>query len=350
MSSFGGRTALRLAIAAGCLVNLLAAEAMAHVRTPDFSRLDRKSESRETTAQPQAPAKFAPGCSFASRANRPVSDALLAWSGFAAPAPPISQVGLPDVPATGSAYREMFSLLAASPTLPYVVQVAQGTGPDGASCPLAVTFSTEGGAPQTFWRFVPDDEPEGWFDSNGRRLGGAALAPPRPGSRISSPFGPRRDYGRASGGGLHDGIDFEARIGQPILAAADGVIEHEGNLFEYGLTVKIRHAAQFTTLYAHMSRFAPNMPVGSKVHKGDVIGYVGMTGRSTGAHLHFSAIVSGKFSDPAPYLSDDGDRALNARALVGFRKWQDTIRSAVKDMPGNQHRNPVQDAGWTIRM
>jgi murein DD-endopeptidase MepM/ murein hydrolase activator NlpD len=167
---------------------------------------------------------------------------------------------------------------------------------------------------------------------------------------MSSPFGPRRYYGRLSGGGFHDGIDYESRVGQPILAAADGIVEHQGNHFEYGLTVKIRHAAQFTTLYAHMSRFAAGTAVGSTVRKGEVIGYVGMTGRSTGAHLHFSAIINGKFADPAPYLSDDGERALKPRALVGFRQWQDAVRAAVKHMQDRQRRTPVQDDDWTSRM
>jgi hypothetical protein len=248
----------------------------------------------------------------------------------------------------GAASEEILSLLeaAASDT----VRVGQGATPDGAPCPLYVSIVAEGVASQTFWRFAPDDEPEGWFDEDGRRLGAAALAPPRPGSRMSSPFGPRRYYGRLSGGGFHDGIDYEARIGQPILAAADGIVEHQGNHFEYGLTVKIRHAAQFTTLYAHMSRFSAGTAVGSAVRKGEVIGYVGMTGRSTGAHLHFSAIINGKFADPAPYLSNDGERALKPRALVGFRQWQDAVRAAVKHMQDRQRRTPVQDDDWTSRM
>jgi murein DD-endopeptidase MepM/ murein hydrolase activator NlpD len=176
------------------------------------------------------------------------------------------------------------------------------------------------------------------------------LAPPRPGSRMSSPFGPRRYYGRPSGGGFHNGIDYEARVGQPILAAADGIVELQGNHFEYGLTVKIRHAPQFTTLYAHMARFAAGTTVGSTVRKGEIIGYVGMTGRSTGAHLHFSTIINEKFSDPAPYLSNEGERALKPRALVGFRQWQDDVRGAVKQVQDRQRRTPVLDDDWTSRM
>ena len=205
-----------------------------------------------------------------------------------------------------------------------IVQVVESVSPEGVSCPLYISVS-QGGFEQTFWRFAPDDEPEGWFDEGGRRQGDAALATPRPGARMSSPFGPRRYYGRLSGGGFHNGIDYEAQIGQPIFAAADGIIEHRDGHFEYGLTVKIRHAAQFTTLYAHLSRFAGGLAVGSRVRKGQVIGYVGMTGRSTGAHLHFSTIVNDKFVDPAAYLSNNGNRssersgASRLSAVAGLR-------------------------------
>jgi murein DD-endopeptidase MepM/ murein hydrolase activator NlpD len=341
---FRRASSLRLALAAFCLVSLPALDSLAHVRTPDFSRLDRKldgflpeqgSRSRfEYRGEPKdVPAASGQACGF-SRAFD---------------APPVVEVGLHSVRATGAASHEILSLLESFPAAADAVRVAQGATPDGAPCPLYVSIDAEDGGRHTFWRFAPDDEPAGWFDEDGKRLG-AALAPPRPGSRMSSPFGPRRYYGRLSGGGFHDGIDYEARVGQPILAAADGIVEHRGNHFEYGLTVKIRHAAQFTTLYAHMSRFAGDIAVGSRVSKGEVIGYVGMTGRSTGAHLHFSTIVNGKFSDPAPYLSSDGARALKARALVGFRKWQDDVRAVVKHMQDRQRRAPVQDDDWTSRM
>jgi hypothetical protein len=328
-----------------CLLGLSVADATAHVRTPDYGRLDRNpggvlpeydSRSRlELRGEPQdVPAVAGPVCGLSSGTSL---------------SPPISEVGLQSVRAAAPANQAIFSLLETFPADADIVRVALGATADGAPCPLYVSIGTEGADRQTFWRFAPDDEPEGWFDDDGRRLG-AALAPPRPGSRMSSPFGPRRYYGRPSGGGFHDGIDYEARVGQPILAAADGIIEHQGSHFEYGLTVKIRHAAQFTTLYAHMSRFAAGHAVGSRVSKGEVIGYVGMTGRSTGAHLHFSTIINGKFSDPAPYLSDNGERALKARTLVGFRKWQDDVRGAVQQMRDRQRRNPVQDDDWTSRL
>ena len=340
-------TVARLAFAALCLVGPPVVDAMAHVRTPDYSRLDRNlggvlperdSASRfEHRGEPKDfPAASRQACGFSRDTSRSAA--------------PISEVGLHGMSAAGSASEEIFSLLEFFPAASDAIRVAQGATPDGAPCPIYVSIVAEGVTRQTFWRFAPDDEPEGWFDEDGRRFGAAALAPPRPGSRMSSPFGPRRYYGRLSGGGFHDGIDYESRVGQPILAAADGIVEHQGNHFEYGLTVKIRHAPQFTTLYAHMSRFAAGTVVGSTVRKGEVIGYVGMTGRSTGAHLHFSTIINGKFADPAPYLSDDGDRALKPRALVGFRQWQDDVRAAVKQVQDRQRRTPVQDDDWTSRL
>jgi Peptidase family M23 len=339
-------TVARLAFAASCLVALSAMDTMAHVRTPDYGRLDRNADSIlpehdsrsrfERRGEPKdVPAASGQVCGFSRGTSQSSS---------------ITEVGLQGVHATGAASQEILSLLESFLTTSEAVRVAQGALPDGAPCPVYVSIGGEGVDRQTFWRFAPDDEPEGWFDEGGRRVGSAALASPRPGSRMSSPFGPRRYYGRASGSGFHNGIDYEARVGQPILAAADGIVELQGNHFEYGLTVKIRHAARFTTLYAHMSHFARDIAVGSSVRKGEVIGYVGMTGRSTGAHLHFSTIINDTFSDPAPYLSSDGNRSLKPRALASFRKWQGDVRAAVKHSQDRQRRTPVQDDDWTSRM
>ena len=198
------------------------------------------------------------------------------------------------------------------------VEISKGRTVDGAPRLLYASIG-DGRTKQSFWWFTPPDQPEGWFDENGQRLGGTALAEPKPDSRISSPFGTRRYYGRSSGSGFHNGIDFEGKIGEPIFAAADGVINHQGWYFNYGRTVKISHADNFETLYAHMSRFADGIGPGSRVRKGDVIGYIGSTGRSTGPHLHFSVIVDGQFVDPAPYISE---RA--ATACWSASRWSPT--------------------------
>lgn len=229
------------------------------------------------------------------------------------------------------------------------IEVWKGRTVDGAPRLLAAAIG-EGSAKRSFWWFAPPNEPEGWFDENGRRLGGTALAEPSGGARISSPFGIRRYYGRSSGGGFHNGIDFEGKTGMPIYAAADGTINHQGWYFNYGRTVKIGHADNFETLYAHMSRFADGMGPGSRVRKGDLIGYVGSTGRSTGPHLHFSVIVNGQFVDPQPFISGRGiNSILGGESLVAYRQWQQEIRKAAgaKDDSNSRFRGLQGAEPWS---
>jgi hypothetical protein len=330
---------LRLAAIVFCLAQFFAIESLARVKVPDYGHLDRKGEAgkpgdgtgveRPGTGEPES-AKPKQGCDDAIGAN------------LASAAAPWSELRLESMPRSG----ELLSLLAGVDSSD-IVRAAEGVSADGARCLLYVSITNDRGE-QTFWRFAPDDEPAGWFDEWGRRLE-PALAQPKPGSRISSPFGPRRYYGRLSGGGLHDGIDYESRVGEPIYAAADGVIEHQGGYFEYGLTVKIRHANQFASLYAHLSRFAGGLAVGSKVAKGQLIGFVGMSGRSTGAHLHFSTIVNGRFVDPAPYLSVNGHRPMSEPALAAFRQWQFDVRAAIERVRDRQRPHHIEDIEWTTR-
>jgi len=233
--------------------------------------------------------------------------------------------------ASNATLKELTQALAGFAPRSANVEVLKGRTADGTPRVLQATLG-EGSARQSFWWFAPPSEPEGWFDDGGRRLGSTALESPKPDSRISSPFGVRRYYGRRSrGAGFHNGIDFEGKTGQPIYAAADGVINHQGWYFNYGRTVKISHADSFETLYAHMSRFADGMGPGSRVRRGDLIGYVGSTGRSTGPHLHFSVIVNGQFVDPAPYIQEKGlNSTLSGESLVVFRQWQQEVRKAAK--------------------
>jgi murein DD-endopeptidase MepM/ murein hydrolase activator NlpD len=349
-----------------CLLQFLALAPMAHVRTPDYGPLGRKMEAGQPGigsvprlngqgegqregrgANEQSFVRPTQACGLSFDAQRLSADAMLVASVLGAPT--LSEVRLDSVRAAAAPYREVLSHLDGFGGAADIVLVTEGVTPEGVSCPLFVSVGS-GASRQTFWRFAPDDEPGGWFDEGGWRLGDAALATPRPGSRISSPFGPRRYYGRPSGGGFHNGIDYEARVGDPIFAAADGVIEHRGGHFEYGLTVKIRHAAQYTTLYAHMSRFANGIAVGAAVRKGELIGYVGMTGRSTGAHLHFSTILNDKFVNPAPYLSDNGNRSLSAPALATFRQWQQEVRDAVNAARERRLRPQSDELDWTMRI
>ena len=110
----------------------------------------------------------------------------------------------------------------------------------------------------------------------------------------------------------HKGIDLAAPTGTPIYATADGVVGKAEWYSSYGMYVAIQHGGELETRYAHMSRIA--VAAGERVRKGDVIGYVGSTGRSTGPHLHYEVRVAGEAVNPLPYMADSGAAAGHALA------------------------------------
>lgn len=127
----------------------------------------------------------------------------------------------------------------------------------------------------------------------------APIANPSPGHSISSNFGPRRDpfLGRLA---HHSGIDFRAPPGAPVLSAGEGTVVSAGWNGGYGRMVEVDHGHGLTTRYAHMSRIS--VSEGDRVGRGDVVGRVGSTGRSTGPHLHFEVRRNGNALDPRPFL------------------------------------------------
>ncbi len=311
---------------------------------PPADQSASNSPSISTRAPAAAAAVVAPAPAPVATPVGPGEEDKFAVSGMGVPVGTAARVVIP-----GSMVRVKATSTAAFNTVPggsglasykEVAQAFSGFGPNGAKVEMVkgqtadgnqrLLFASigDGKKKQSYWWFAPSNQPEGWFDDNGNRLGGTVLAEPKPDSRISSPFGRRRYYGRITSTAFHNGIDFEGKVGEPIHAAADGVVNHANWYYNYGRTVKISHADNFETLYAHMSRIAPGMAPGTVVHKGDVIGFVGSTGRSTGPHLHFSTIVNGEFVDPEQFLSENGNGKLTADALVAFRHWQQDIRIA----------------------
>lgn len=113
--------------------------------------------------------------------------------------------------------------------------------------------------------------------------------------RLSSAFG-MRAHPLLGGRRLHKGVDLAGTVGTPVHATGDGVIGHAGWSGGYGLLVSIHHGAEYETRYGHMSRLA--VTPGRRVRKGDVVGYVGSTGRTTGPHLHYEVLKSGSAVDP----------------------------------------------------
>lgn len=122
---------------------------------------------------------------------------------------------------------------------------------------------------------------------------------PLDGARLTSDFG-MRTHPVLGGRRNHKGIDLAAPTGTPIFATADGIVGRADWYSSYGLYVEIDHGADLETRYAHMSRLA--VAEGEWVNKGDVIGYVGSTGRSTGPHLHYEVRMSGVAVNPIPYM------------------------------------------------
>lgn len=156
---------------------------------------------------------------------------------------------------------------------------------------------TVGGVEIPIYRYEMKDGRADYFLNDGRSIRKTLMKTPIDGARMSSGFGMRRHpiqgYSK-----MHKGIDFAASTGTPIYAAGDGVVELAGRRGGYGNYVRIRHNSQLKTAYAHMSRFAKGVTTGSRVRQGDIIGYVGTTGASTGPHLHYEVMLSGVQVNP----------------------------------------------------
>lgn len=133
-------------------------------------------------------------------------------------------------------------------------------------------------------------------DGSGRQLR-LNVGPVVDGGQLFSRFGARRSS-MGGDGGPHQGIDIAGREGTPVRAAAAGMIAEVGRRGRYGRFIRIRHADRIETAYAHLSRFADRLEIGRSVQQGEVIGYVGTSGRSTGPHLHFEIRRDGKPVDP----------------------------------------------------
>ena len=138
-----------------------------------------------------------------------------------------------------------------------------------------------------------NDKDYGYFDVNGKSVEKALMKTPINGARLSSPFGMRK-HPILGFNKKHTGTDFAAKEGTPIMASGSGTITRAKWCGGGGNCIKIKHNSTYSTVYAHMKNFAKGIRVGKKVRQGQIIGYVGSTGMSTGPHLHYEVIVNGK--------------------------------------------------------
>tara|TARA_X000000368_G_scaffold415185_1_gene406442 strand:+ start:298 stop:1593 length:1296 start_codon:yes stop_codon:yes gene_type:complete len=138
-----------------------------------------------------------------------------------------------------------------------------------------------------------EDESYGYFDINAKSVEKALMKTPINGARLSSPFGMRK-HPILGFNKKHMGTDFAAPMGTPIMASGSGTVTRAKWCGGGGNCIKIKHNSTYETVYAHMKNFAKGIKVGKKVKQGQIIGYVGSTGMSTGPHLHYEVIVNGK--------------------------------------------------------
>lgn len=183
---------------------------------------------------------------------------------------------------------------------------------------LAGEFTNRGTTYQSVWFDDPDSKQGGaYYSFDGKSLKKAFLKSPLEFSRISSGFS-MRVHPLSGSWKQHKGVDFAAATGTPIRAAGDGTVESAASSGGYGNLVVLKHWANYSTAYAHMSRFAKGIKKGTKVSQGDVIGYVGSTGWSTGAHLHYEFRVGNVARDPMS-ISLTAQAPLTSSEMARFR-------------------------------
>ncbi len=181
---------------------------------------------------------------------------------------------------------------------------------------------------QRFYAFERDGKTQ-FFDELGKNIKGFLLRTPVDGARITSVFGMRRHpvlgYTRA-----HQGVDFGAGTGTPILAAGDGVVLEAKRWGGYGNWLRIRHAGQWDTGYGHISRYAPGIHAGSRVRQGQVVAYVGSTGLASGPHLHYEVWLKGQRVNPIGAKVPQGT-ILGGGELASFKSKKSRIDRMLAD-------------------
>ncbi len=194
---------------------------------------------------------------------------------------------------------------------------------------LLFVSATFGGNTRNLYRFQMEDGTSDYFDEEGRSAKQFLLRNPLPNGKFRSGFGGRRHpiLGYTK---MHTGVDWAAPTGSPIIAAGNGVVEKAGWAGGYGKQTIIRHANGYETSYNHQSRIGDGIKPGARVRQGQVIGYVGSTGLSTGAHLHYELIVNDRKVDPMRVRLPVG-KVLKGKELDAFKGERLRIDELLKE-------------------
>ena len=191
---------------------------------------------------------------------------------------------------------------------------------------LVAELSTLGGNRKRYYYYTDAKGTADYYDHTGKSGRKALMKTPIEGARLSSSFGNRKHpvLGYTK---LHKGTDFAAPTGTPIFAAGDGIIERAGRFGSYGIYIRIRHNGAYKTAYAHLNGIARGVRTGTRVKQGQIIGYVGTTGRSTGPHLHYEVIKNGVHINSRTMKLPSGQQ-LKGAELAKFKEY---IKPHIKD-------------------
>ena len=200
---------------------------------------------------------------------------------------------------------------------------------------LYVSLSLSG-KEYNIYRYSHDTSPnnQNFFSEDGKSAKRSLLRTPVKLVRVSSHYGNRK-HPTLGYTKMHKGVDFAAPTGTPIYAAGNGVITEMGWKSGYGKFIQIKHSQNLSTAYAHASNFAKNLKVGSIVKQSQIIAYVGSTGRTTGAHLHYEVKISGKNVNPMLVKTTPGIE-LTGKQLAKFKQFKDTIKSLNAKLDKNR--------------
>jgi len=191
------------------------------------------------------------------------------------------------------------------------------------------------GATLPIYRYTPASGFADYFNDKGESVRKALLRTPVDGAQITSGFG-MRDHPLLGYSRMHKGVDFGAPAGTPIMAAGDGVIDFIGRNNGYGNYIRIRHNDTYSTAYAHMQSFASGLGQGSRVRQGQVIGYVGSTGMSTGPHLHYEVMVHNEQINPLDVKLPSGEK-LAGTELANFLEVRDSLDQQYAELVTEQY-------------
>jgi murein DD-endopeptidase MepM/ murein hydrolase activator NlpD len=169
-----------------------------------------------------------------------------------------------------------------------------------------------------YFKFLTDDGFIDYFNKEGKNVKKSILKTPLDGAKLSSNFGMRK-HPISGFNKMHKGIDFAAPKGTPIYAGGNGIVEVAGINGGYGKYIRIRHNNEYKTAYAHLSGFKKGISKGVRVNQGEIIGYVGSTGNSTGPHLHYEIIYQNKQINPLTLKLPSG-KILKGSELKKFKK------------------------------